>query len=171
LNPRYLGIPAPELPHPLVGSVNLSYFLEPNVVPGWTTAPQQKRNVFQLINVTISKPINMQGGKSHRLSLIFKGEHLDKVLAGVKTQTRRSSYPKVKIGQTVRLRRGYSKPLQEAIVIKGVYTQILGEITENDVVKEGFKTRDEFIEAWSRLYGSWAPGKSVWVIDFVLAEG
>jgi hypothetical protein len=102
--------------------------------------------------------------------LIFKGEHLDKILSGTKTQTRRASRPKVKVGQSVRLRRGYSKYLSESIIIQNVYTQRLGEITKEEIQKEGFNSHNEFINAWSLLYGSWTPDKIIWVIDFELGE-
>jgi hypothetical protein len=104
------------------------------------------------------------------LSLIFKGEHLDKILSGLKTQTRRASRPKVKAGQSVRLRRGYSKYLPESIIIQKVFTQKLGDIMEEEIYKEGFNKRNEFIEAWTLLYGSWNSEKTIWVIDFVLGE-
>jgi len=101
------------------------------------------------------------------LALLFRKIHLEKVLKGEKTQTRRVSKPKVKPGSTYRLRKGYN-PISELIEIEEVFQQKLGEITPEDVLKEGFNSFEEFIQEWESIYEEFEPDKKIWVIKFRL---
>ena len=94
---------------------------------------------------------------------------LIKVLSGEKTQTRRKRRPNVKIGGEYRLRKGYSW-LQTRITVTGLWRQRLGDVTPDDVRREGFETLDELMEAWAGIYEDWDPDQEVWVVDFVLTE-
>ena len=94
---------------------------------------------------------------------------LIKVLSGEKTQTRRKRRPNVKVGGEYRLRKGYSW-LQTRITVTDLRRQRLGEVTPDDVRKEGFTSLEEFKEAWVEIYGDWDPDQEVWVVDFVLTE-
>lgn len=103
------------------------------------------------------------------MALLFRKKHLEKILDGEKTQTRRISKPRVKPGSTYKLRRGYN-PIPEFIEIEEVFQQKLGEITPEDVLKEGFNSFQEFIQEWESIYDEWKPEKKIWVIEFRLTE-
>jgi hypothetical protein len=103
------------------------------------------------------------------VTLLFKRPLLIKVLSGEKTQTRRRRRPNVKVGREYRLRKGYSW-LQTRITVTDLQRQRLGDITPDDVGREGFDSLDEFREAWNGIYGGWNPDQLVWVVDFVLTE-
>lgn len=103
------------------------------------------------------------------MALLFRKKHLEKILEGEKTQTRRNSKPRVKPGRTYKLRRGYN-PIPEFIEIEEIFQQKLCEITPEDVLKEGFSSLEEFIEEWKSIYDEWEPGKKIWVIEFRLTK-
>ena len=103
------------------------------------------------------------------MTLLFKRPLLIKVLSGEKTQTRRRRRPNVKVGGEYRLRKGYSW-LQTRITVTELSRQRLGDITPDDVRREGFNTLEEFKEAWAGIYEGWDPDQVVWVVDFVLTE-
>jgi hypothetical protein len=50
------------------------------------------------------------------------------------------------------------------------FKQRLGDISEQDVQKENFKTRIEFMQAWNTINGSWNPDAIVTVYEFILVE-
>jgi len=42
----------------------------------------------------------------------------------------------------------------------------LGDITPEEVHKEGFSSLKEFKKTWKSIYGSWNPGMEVWTYEF-----
>ena len=46
----------------------------------------------------------------------------------------------------------------------------LGDITDDDVLKEGYSSREEFFEAWRNLHGSADPREVVCAIEFDLVR-
>lgn len=88
------------------------------------------------------------------------------IMSGDKTQTRRLNKPSVKVGKEYRLRRGYYSYLADRIRIIQMFTQNLGEITVEEVLKEGFSSLEDFKTAWEGIYGDWDPEKRVWVVEF-----
>ncbi len=88
------------------------------------------------------------------------------IIEGRKTQTRRARRPSVKVGQTIRLRRGYTSYINHSIMVTGIYTQRLDEMKAVDFIKEGFLSLDEFRAAWIDIYGAWDPGQKIWVVEF-----
>ncbi|MBD3205880.1 ASCH domain-containing protein [Candidatus Bathyarchaeota archaeon] len=103
------------------------------------------------------------------MALLFRKKHLEKILEGEKTQTRRIRKPRVKTGSMYRLRRGYY-PIPELIEIEEIFQQKLGEITPEEVLKEGFNSFEEFVKEWESIYDEWEPEKKIWVIEFRLTE-
>jgi len=104
---------------------------------------------------------------------IFKRRHLRKVLSGDKMQTRRSHRRTWKIGKTYAIRdRWFSKP-QGHITVTRKFRQRLGNISSEDVRKEGYSSLEEFKQAWEETYGpeSWNPDLVVIVYEFKLKEG
>jgi hypothetical protein len=84
---------------------------------------------------------------------IFRRHHLRKVLAKEKTQTRRCHQHTWKIGKTYAIRdRWFSKP-QGHITVTRKFRQRLGDITLEDIKKEGFSTLEEFQKAWTEIHG------------------
>jgi len=98
--------------------------------------------------------------------LLFKRHHIKKILRGEKTQTRRVSQRKYKVGKVYGVRdRWYGQP-KARILITRRFRQRLGDITEEDVRKEGYSSLEEFKKAWEEIHGVWDPEDIVWVYEF-----
>ena len=101
---------------------------------------------------------------------IFKRHHLRKVLSGDKTQTRRCHRHTWKIGKTYAIRdRWFSKP-QGHITVTRKFRQRLGDVSLEDVQKEGFNSLEEFKQEWIKLHGSWSPEQIVICYEFKLTD-
>ena len=98
---------------------------------------------------------------------LFKKELLAKVLSGEKTQTRRTHKQEWTVGETYAVRDRYAKP-QGHIIILRKFRQRLAEISDVDIKKEGFRTKDEFFEAWQLIYGALDLDAIVIVYEFKL---
>jgi len=48
----------------------------------------------------------------------------------------------------------------------GMFTQPLGEMTDEDASKEGSPSLEAFKEEWAGTYGAWDEGLRVWVVEF-----
>jgi hypothetical protein len=103
------------------------------------------------------------------LTLLFKRRFILQILAGEKTQTRRSFKPGVREGGTYTLRAGYSAT-PHRITVTRVYTQRLGDVSLEDAKMEGFGCLGEFMEAWVGIYGGWSPDQTVYVVEFRLED-
>ena len=91
-----------------------------------------------------------------------------KVLDGSKTQTRRISGYKLKVGRAYAVRSGMLEPAQARITITRAWRQQLRDLTPEDVRKEGFTSFTEFRQAWISIYGSWNPDQIVTAYEFRL---
>jgi len=100
------------------------------------------------------------------LTLLFKKQFISKIREGEKTQTRRLKKPNIKIGKTYSLRSSYRSVLPENILITDIFQQYLGEISQEDVSKEGFDSLNMFINIWREIYGSFNPEELIWVVEF-----
>lgn len=100
------------------------------------------------------------------MTLLFKRQFITKIRKGTKTQTRRLKQPRLKIGKKYSLRENYKTTLPDKILITDIYQQYLGDITPEDVKKEGFTTKKEFKEIWTDIYGEYAPEMYIWVVEF-----
>jgi len=99
---------------------------------------------------------------------IFKRKHLNLILQGKKTQTRRISRYRLKIGKAYAIRSKMLEPAQARIVITRAWRQQLRDLTPEDVRKEGFNSFTEFRQAWIEIYGSWNPNQIVTAYEFRL---
>lgn len=99
---------------------------------------------------------------------MFKRHLLEKVLSGEKTQTRRISKRKYKIGKEYRLRKDWYHYYDHRIKIIDRREERLGDITEEDAVREGFNSVKDFKKAWININGIWDPDIIVHVYDFEL---
>ena len=103
--------------------------------------------------------------------MLFKRKHLKKVLCGRKTQTRRRiGRFTLKIGKKYPIRNGFLRRAENHILITRRFRQRLGDISLQDVHKEGFETFEEFKADWIKDYGSWEPNEVVMVYEFRLVE-
>lgn len=101
---------------------------------------------------------------------IFKRKHLKLVLQGTKTQTRRTHRHAWRVGKIYGVRdRWFTKP-EAHILITRKFKQRLGDITREDVQKEGYVNIEEFRKAWIDIYGSWDPEQVVTAYEFKLAQ-
>jgi len=100
--------------------------------------------------------------------LLFKRLFMLKVLDGSKTQTRRISRYRLKIGEAYAINSGMLEPAQARIIIIRAWRQQLRDLTPEDVRKEGFTSFTEFRQAWIEIYGSWNPDQIVTAYEFRL---
>jgi len=104
------------------------------------------------------------------MPLLFKPEHVKLILEGKKTQTRRIwKRPRVKVGGVYRAKtKLYSSEYFALIRVTGLHKERLGDISDEDIKKEGYNSLEEFKQAWECIYGSWNPEQEVWVVEFQL---
>jgi hypothetical protein len=105
---------------------------------------------------------------------MFKKALLEKILAGEKTETRRSCKRKpgvqvYDVGQVVGIRGGYTK-YSAYIRITAKRREKLDDITEDGTKREGCTSVEDFKATWIRVAGKWTPGLLVWVYNFVLLQ-
>lgn len=103
---------------------------------------------------------------------LFKRRHIHKIHEGQKTQTRRTHKRTWKLSKTYSIRASYfGKPEGNIKIIKK-FKQKLGEISSEDVKKEGFNSLEEFRKAWEEINGkgSWDPEQIVTVYEFELVR-
>jgi len=99
------------------------------------------------------------------LTLSFRGAYAEKILKGEKTMTRRLRKPLVKPNKTYPLRVG-RRSIPGEIKIKEIYCQRLGDMDDEDLVKEGFATFEDFKKDWIEIYRFWDEDTIVWVVEF-----
>jgi len=103
--------------------------------------------------------------------VLFKRVHLQLVLEGRKTQTRRTHRHMWKVGRAYAIRdRWFTKP-QGHILVTHRFKQRLGDISLEDVEKEGYKSIEEYKKAWIEIYGAWNPETVVTIYEFKLQQG
>jgi len=102
--------------------------------------------------------------------MMFKKDLLEMVLSGAKTQTRRLHKNVLKVGRIYSVKRNWFNCTGDYIRIVRVYRQKLGDVSEEEAVKEGFSSLEEFQKAWIRINGIWDPEMEVVVYEFELAE-
>jgi len=101
---------------------------------------------------------------------LFKKHNLQKILEGAKTQTRRVHKHTWQVGKVYALRDRWFSKAEAYIIITRKFRQKLGEITSEDVKKEGYNSLEEFRREWEQLHGKWNPEQIVWVYEFKLAS-
>jgi len=61
----------------------------------------------------------------------------------------------------------FAKPEAKILILRR-FGQRLGEISEEDAQKEGFKNKEEFMKAWAEIYGKTDENEVVIVYEFKL---
>ena len=89
--------------------------------------------------------------------ILFKREHVEKIRAGEKTQTRRCwKQARIKEDSVHYAQRGYRPETRFArLQILSVYEEDPHNISDDDVRAEGFENKEEFLDAY---YGHYTIG-------------
>jgi hypothetical protein len=103
--------------------------------------------------------------------MLFKHEHVSLILSGRKTQTRRIwERPRAKVGAVHTAKTMlYSRDYFALIRITVVRKERLGDISLEDVRREGYESLEAFKEEWIRINRVWDPELEVYVVSFELA--
>jgi hypothetical protein len=103
----------------------------------------------------------------------FKPEHVRPILEGRKTQTRRLGKKRWNVGAVHQCRtRLFDGEPFASVRITSVRRERLGEISDDDVEREGYKTLADFRGAWETIYRRpFENDLEVWVVDFKLVAG
>ena len=96
--------------------------------------------------------------------LITLQEDIEKVLNGQKTATRRNGRY-ADVGEVMNLQ-------NRQYVVERVYSQSLGELTDEDAKQEGFSTVEEYKQSILSIHPGmpWLPKMRVWVHEFRLIQ-
>ena len=100
--------------------------------------------------------------------MLFKKRMIEKILRGEKTRTIRPvGY--YKVGRTYLIQERPGVNWGRILVLRKVPKK-LGELTEEDVILDGFSSLEEFRREWRRMYRSLDPEQLVWLYDFKVVE-
>ena len=104
--------------------------------------------------------------------MLFKPEHKYLILDGKKTVTRRVwKKPMVKIGGIYKCKlKMLSKDYFAKIKVTKFFKQRLGDMNQEDVLKEGYKWNYEFMDIWKKINGIYDPVLEVDVIEFEVVK-
>jgi len=105
------------------------------------------------------------------MGLIFRRDHVELIRDGLKTQTRRRHRYRLKAGRVYDVKVNWVKTTGLKILITRVYTQRLGDMSEEEALKEGEYTLEEFREVWRGINGTWDPDETVVVYEFRMVSG
>ncbi|MEE6450227.1 ASCH domain-containing protein [Gottfriedia acidiceleris] len=96
--------------------------------------------------------------------LVTIQEDVEKVLAGQKTATRRNGRY-ADVGEVMTLQ-------NKQYVVEKVYSQSLGELTDEDAKQEGYSTVEEYKQSILSIHPGmpWLPKMRVWVHEFRLIQ-
>lgn len=101
------------------------------------------------------------------IPLPFSKAHADAIVKGIKTQTsRKAKDTRLQPGTIVRAQVTHFADLE----IISINRKKLGDLNEEDAMREGGYTLEEFIQVWKELHGEWNRNESVYVIEFRVAK-
>ncbi len=103
--------------------------------------------------------------------MLFKPEHIGLILPGRKTQTRRLwKKPRAKVGAIHKAKTAlFSRDHFALIKITALRKERLGDISLEDVRREGYETLQAFKEEWIRINKIWDSELEVYVVSFELS--
>ena len=107
--------------------------------------------------------------------MIFRPELVDLIVAGRKTETRRPVKPGVgcryQPGRSYAVQPGRGKRAVCRIDVRSARLECVGDIDDAAARREGFDSREGFLDYWRGLYGSMELGQKVWAIAFAVSGG
>ncbi|BES82125.1 ASCH domain-containing protein [Pyrodictium abyssi] len=99
--------------------------------------------------------------------LMVKGEFVDDILSGRKRTTIRLGRVHVKYNELII--HGGGRPVAKVRVTNVVYKRV-SELTDEDAVKDGFRSREELLEALRHMYGEFRDDDYVTIIEFEVIQ-
>ncbi|MDA1258509.1 MAG: hypothetical protein O3C10_11825 [Chloroflexi bacterium] len=102
--------------------------------------------------------------------ILFKPEHVERVLTGGKTQTRRRWKRRRMLPGSVHQAktRLFGEPFALIHVLR-VWQEPAGTISDADAAAEGYPVRQEFLDTFARINGDYSPDEVVWCVEFTVA--
>lgn len=103
--------------------------------------------------------------------ILFKPEHVEPILNGTKTQTRRLGKKRWNVGAVhqARTRMLDAASCFASLRILAVEQEPLGWVDDYGAKLEGYESRDHYLAAWNRINGDTKLDTPVWVVEFALA--
>ena len=101
--------------------------------------------------------------------MMFKKQHINMILEGLKTQTRRKGKMRYSVGKVYGIRCRLYDRSKHFILITRRFRERLGNISEADAQKEGYGSIANFKKVWIEINGSWNPKEIVTAYEFKLA--
>jgi hypothetical protein len=100
--------------------------------------------------------------------ILFKPEHVEPILSGRKTQTRRLGKKRWNVGaiHQARTRMLDASSCFASLKILAVEQEPLGWIDDYGAKLEGYESRGHYLQAWDRINGDTKLATPVWVIEF-----
>ena len=100
--------------------------------------------------------------------MLFRPEHIQMILNGTKTETRRDWKRRMaKVGGEYKVKKTMlSKEYYATIKCTTLFRQRLGDMTEQDAQAEGGYTLKEYKQVFKDIYGFWDDNKVLYVIRF-----
>jgi len=98
--------------------------------------------------------------------VLFKRSHIRLIKEGRKTQTRRNHRHEWKVGRIYLVKASWYGPIEGYIRITRKFRQKLGDISPEEIRKEGFQSLEEFRQVWEEINGGWNPEEVVTVYEF-----
>ncbi len=99
--------------------------------------------------------------------LMVKGEYVDDILKGRKRATIRLGVVRLRYPELIV--HGGGRPVAKIRVTSVRYKKV-SELTDEDAVKDGFRTKEELVEALRRTYGDVKPDDYVTIIEFEVLQ-
>lgn len=104
--------------------------------------------------------------------MLFKKQHMEMILSGKKTQTRRAwKKPMAKVGGIYMCKlQMLSKEYFAKIKVLKMWKEYIDDCSEEDAIKEGYGCRDEFLKVFEEINPKFLQGSLIWVIEFELVR-
>jgi len=102
--------------------------------------------------------------------ILFKPEHVEPILNGTKTETRRTGAKRWNVGSVHQCKLNYVSEPFARVRILGVRREPLGALNDDDARAEGYESVDAYRRAFEDIYGFWDGDRLVWVVRFELVE-
>jgi hypothetical protein len=100
--------------------------------------------------------------------ILFKPEHVEPILSGRKTQTRRMGKKRWNVGSVHQCATRLFDPdaVFARVKLLAVEQEPLGWIDDYGATLEGYESRDHYLQAWNRINGDTELDTPVWVVEF-----